>query len=225
MVLSTYLDLDRNIKSIPITKKSMEIIPIHDIEIQNLINVIPPVNHPYGQKRYIITGGPGAGKTTIINALGKKFTVIPEAATTIIEREIHQGISNPWRADDYHIKVNQLNLANQIRAQNLSTPVIFFDRGFLDSLSYILLQKRKLYQFVIDCVQASINATYFEKTVFFIDSLGFIVPGPARNESLEESVQKAACLEKNYKALGYEIIHIPPGSLEERVDLITNLVV
>ena len=95
----------------------------------------------------------------------------------------------------------------------------------MDSLTYILFQKRKLNKFVLDCVQASIDANFFEKTIFFIDNLDFVIPGPARTESLEESLQKAACLEKNYKALGYEIIHIPPVSVEERADLICDSVI
>lgn len=112
----------------------------------------------------------------------------------------------------------------QIEAQNSSEPIIFFDRGHLDGISYILLQKRKLYQCVVNCVQASIDAQYFNKKVFFIDSLGFVVPGPARDEDLEESLQKAQCLEKNYLEMGYEIIHIPPGTINERTQLIIDYV-
>ncbi len=151
-MFSVDIDSNRKINPIPLTTKLMKIIPIENLEIQNLITIVNPSHNSHGQKRYIITGGPGAGKTTIINVLEQKFTVIQEAATTIIEEDLSKGISNPWEADDYHIKVNQLNLANQIKAQNSTVPVIFFDRGFIDSLSYILLQKRKLHQFVIDCV-------------------------------------------------------------------------
>ena len=225
MPLSTRsIETNREVNFIPCTDSSLKTISIQDREIQKLISIFPPENHTTGQKRYIITGGPGAGKTTIVNELSKKYTVVPEAATTIIEKEIAKGIQKPWQFDDYHIKVNQLNNTNQIKIQNLSDPIVFFDRGFLDSLSYILLQKRILHQYVLDCVQIVINAGYFEKTIFFIDSLGFIVPGPARTESLEESLRKAACLEKNYRALGYEIIHVPPGTVKERVNLITNYV-
>ncbi|MCD6044996.1 MAG: hypothetical protein K0R48_159 [Gammaproteobacteria bacterium] len=212
--------ISREVNVIPITDKSLQLVPTQDVEIQKLINILPPENHPTGQRRYIITGGPGAGKTTIINELSKEYTVIPEAATTIIEKEIAEGIIRPWQFDDYHIKVNQLNNINQVKVQNLSVPIVFFDRGFLDSLSYILLQKRILHQYVIDCVQTVVNASYYEKDLFFIDNLEYVMPGPARNESLEESLQKAACLEKNYRALGYNIIHVPPGPVEDRVAFI-----
>lgn len=182
------------------------------------------VQYPYqSQQRYILTGGPGAGKTSIINFLAEKgYSTVPEAATEIIEQDIKKGIENPWMAADYHIRMYQLISKRQDEVQNSMAPVVFFDRGHLDGLSYILLQKRTLYQCIIDHVQTSIDTQYFNKIVFFIDSLGFVVPGPARTEDLQESLLKANCLEKNYRAMGYEIIHIPPGPVEARAQMIIN---
>ena len=178
-----------------------------------------------GQLRYIITGGPGAGKTSIISSLKMRgYLVAPEAATEIIEQGLKNLIEKPWLADDYHIRMYELILKRQIEVQNSSKPIAFFDRGHLDGISYILLQKRTLYQYIVDCVQASIDTQYFNKKVFFIDSLGFVIPGPARDEDLEESLQKAHCLEQNYLEMGYEIIHIHPGSVEERTQLIIDYI-
>ena len=138
-----------------------------------------------GQLRYIITGGPGAGKTSIINSLKMHgYLVAPEAATEIIEEALKNHIEKPWQAYDYHIRMYELILKRQIEVQNSSKPIAFFDRGHLDGISYILLQKRTLYQYIVDCVQASIDTQYFNKKVFFIDSLGFVIPGPARDEDL-----------------------------------------
>lgn len=181
------------------------------------------LDNPLGQQRYILTGGPGAGKTSIINLLAKHgYHVVPEAATEIIEEGLKQNIERPWKAEDYHIKMYELISKRQIEVQNSSTPIVFFDRGPLDGISYVLLQKRTLYQYVVDCVQAAIDNRYFKKKVFFIDSLGFVVSGPARDEDLLESLQKARCLEDNYQAMGYEIIHIPPGPVEERTQEIID---
>ncbi len=178
-----------------------------------------------GQLRYILTGGPGAGKTSIINFLAMRgYLVASEAATEIIEEDLKKNIERPWKADDYHIRMYELISKKQIEVQNTMAPIAFFDRGHLDGISYILLQNRTLYQYVIDCVQSSIKTQYFNNKVFFIDSLGFVAPGPARTENLQESLQKAHCLEQNYTALGYEIIHIPPGSVEERAQMIIDYI-
>lgn len=152
------------------------------------------------------------------------YFTVPEAATAIIEEGLRKNIEKPWKAQDYHIRMYELISKNQLEVQNLSTSIAFFDRGHLDGISYILLQGRTLYQYVIDCVQSSMDVQYFNKKVFFIDNLDFVLPGPARNESLKESLQKAFCLKQNYLAMGYELIHIPPGTIEERTLMIINYV-
>jgi predicted ATPase len=184
------------------------------------------VNVQSNQQRYILTGGPGAGKTSIINCLAQKgYFTVPEAATQIIEEDLNKGIKQPWRAEDYHLRMYKLILRRQMEVQQSTAPIAFFDRGHLDGLSYILLQKRTVYQGILDCIQAAIDNHYFSNKVFFIDSLGFVVPGPARDEDLQESLQKARCLEKNYKSMGYEIVHIPPGPVEERAQMIIDCII
>lgn len=173
------------------------------------------------QHRYIITGGPGAGKTSIINYLAKQgYMTMPEAATEIIEYDIKQGIEKPWRFNNYHSRVAHLNKQRQTQALKSEAPVIFFDRGHLDGITYILLQKRELCQDVIDFVKSSMG--FFDATIFFIESLGFCQQGFARNETLEEALEKSYHLEHNYLKLGYTIIKIPIGSVEERAEKIIN---
>lgn len=196
-----------------------------DCSIERIIKKPKFFDPVKGQKRYIITGGPKAGKTSIIKELVQlSYACMPEAATDIIEAGIKSGMQKPWEADDYHIKMYQLIMAKQLEAQNSSAPVVLFDRGHLDGISYILLQKRKLYKYIVDCVQAMMDADFFEKKIFFIESLGFVVPGPARNESLEESLIKAECLERSYSVLGYEIIRIFPDKVEQRAHKIIDYI-
>ncbi len=53
-------------------------------------------------KRFILTGAPGSGKTTIIHALeAQGFAVIPEAATDIIAKEQLKGTLEPWKHPDF----------------------------------------------------------------------------------------------------------------------------
>jgi len=49
-------------------------------------------------RRFIITGAPGAGKTTIIRQLELDgFSVVEEAATDVIAAVHAQGVVEPWR--------------------------------------------------------------------------------------------------------------------------------
>lgn len=178
-----------------------------------------------GQRRYIITGGPGSGKTSIINELAKRgYLIAPEAATDVIEEGLQQNIQAPWMADDYHIKVSALIAKRQEGVRNSKETVAFFDRGHLDGITYILLQRRKLPQEVVDYVQATVDESFFEKKVFFIENLEFYEQAPYRDENLEEALEKSRQIKQNYQALGYEVINIPPGTIEQRSEWIINQV-
>ena len=57
-------------------------------------------------KRYILTGAPGAGKTTILHGLRERgWAVVEEAATDVIAREQAVGVSEPWRRGDFIDKI------------------------------------------------------------------------------------------------------------------------
>lgn len=200
-------------------------IPYTSYEISDFIKKNCSINRQKGQQRYIITGGPGAGKTSIINYLAKQgFGIIPEAATEIIEEGLSRKIEKPWLSEDYHLKMYELISKRQMEVQNSPDSIVFFDRGHIDGLTYILLQKRTLYQYVLECVQSAIDTKYFNNKVFLIESLGFVIPGPARDEDLEESLLKEHFLKLNYQTLGYDIVHIPSGTVEERAQMIIDYV-
>lgn len=216
----------RMVEPILMSETSKKILEVgQDAQITDYIKKVKPQNAQHGQRRYIITGGPGSGKTSIIRYLAQKgYRVVPEAATSIIEERLKLGIEKPWLEDAHHLRINERIVQGQIEAQNSSAPVVFFDRGPLDSLSYVLLLKRKLYQYIVDCTQASLDAHYFEKTLFFIDGLDFIVPGPARYETLQESMTRARCLEANYRSLGYDLVHVPAGDVATRAQFILSMI-
>ena len=50
-------------------------------------------------KKYVITGGPGIGKTTVIEILSSRgYEIVPEAARIIIEEEqINDSDALPWK--------------------------------------------------------------------------------------------------------------------------------
>lgn len=176
-----------------------------------------------GQRRHIITGGPGSGKTSIINELAKRgYLIAPEAATDVIEDDLQQNIQVPWMADDYHIKVSVLMAKRQEEVRSSKKTVAFFDRGHLDGITYILLQRRKLPQEVVDYVQATLDDNFFDRKVFFIENLEFCEQAPHRDENLEEALEKSRQIKQNYQALGYEVINIPPGTIEQRCQWIIN---
>ena len=123
-------------------------------------------------------------------------------------------------ADDYHTKICSLMAARQQTIQHSKELVAFFDRGHLDGLTYILLQRRKLSEKVLDYVRATMSDNYYDRTVFFIENLEFCEQAPNRTETLKEALEKSRHLKQNYLALGYEVISIPHGTIAQRSDWI-----
>ncbi|RZS37570.1 hypothetical protein EV193_105126 [Herbihabitans rhizosphaerae] len=73
-------------------------------------------------------------------------------------------------------------------------------------------------------VRGHADAVY-EPTVFFIRNQGFIAPTAARRISLEESLAFEQVHELTYRELGFTLLDVPAGSLDERVDLIESFTV
>jgi predicted ATPase len=60
----------------------------------------------------------------------------------------------------------------------------------------------------------------YESQVFFIENLGHITPTSARRITFEESLQFEKVHEDTYRKFGFELLHIAPGNITERVRLI-----
>jgi len=83
---------------------------------------------------FVVTGSPGAGKTSLITELARRgLHTIPESGRTIIREEMARGgDALPW-ADRmaYAERMLERDLRAHSAAQALSGPVIF-DRGIPD---------------------------------------------------------------------------------------------
>ena len=80
-------------------------------------------------KRYILTGTPGCGKTSIIRSLEVAgYAVVEEAATDIIALRQAQGIAEPWTHPAFIDDITSLQIQRQTRIADV-TSVQFYDRS------------------------------------------------------------------------------------------------
>ena len=91
---------------------------------------------------FVVTGGPGSGKTTLIEALARAgFTVAPEAGRGVIrEQQAHGGRALP-SVDPLAFAAAMLarDLASYDAHRDAAGPV-FFDRGIPDIVGYLRLE-------------------------------------------------------------------------------------
>jgi len=84
-------------------------------------------------RRFILTGAPGAGKTTLIRALASRGrAVVEEAATDVNTELLAEGIVDPSRAPDFIDRIVACQRARRLAAD---APLQFHDRSAICTLA------------------------------------------------------------------------------------------
>jgi predicted ATPase len=172
-------------------------------------------------KRYILTGAPGAGKTVLLRRLELAgYGVVEEAATDLIALTTARGVDEHWREPSFIDDIVDLQIRRQRRADAWADDIVVFDRSPICTLALCEYADRPAPQRLTAELARIEREGVYERTVFFLDLLGFITPTEARRISLADSERFAAIHADVYRRLGYECVRIPPGDVETRFDLI-----
>jgi predicted ATPase len=169
----------------------------------------------------IITGGPGAGKTTLVNALGAAgYLISAEAGRAIIQDQaLIGGSALPWADRTLYA---ELMLASEIRsyrsAMNASGHVLF-DRGIPDVLAYLRLIGCDVGEHFARAAQVF----RYCKRVFIAPPWPEIFTQDAeRKQPFDVAVRTYEALAATYAGLGYELLELPRAAVDERVDFIVD---
>lgn len=169
-----------------------------------------------GSAFHVITGGPGSGKTTLIDALAAEgIPHMPEAGRAIIRDQVAIGGSAlPW-AD--RAAFADLMLAREFRSWHeagaLSGPVLF-DRGLPDVIGYLRLCRLPVPGHALKAV----NRFRYAPRVFVAPPWRGIFTGDAeRRQDFAEAEATHVAMTEIYASLGYELVPLPLAPVPERV--------
>ncbi len=166
----------------------------------------------------IITGSPGAGKTTIINKLSQMgYTTFPEVTRPYIEGQLKKGKTlEQLRKNQKEFDEEILRIRIELEKNLPQDKLVFLDRSILDSIAF-----QKLYLDIKEYDKSVCPYKY--KKVFFIEMLpNYPKNDPIRREDIESSKKVGELLIETYKEFGMDVIRIPFGSVEERIKLILS---
>ena len=169
----------------------------------------------------VFTGGPGSGKTSVIDALKNQgYRCAPEVGRKVIQQQVEQqGSALPWSDKvAFRDEMVREELANY-QAFELSEKLVFFDRSIVDSYGYSVLESLSITESLLNkCEELEYNSKVF----IFPPWEAIFVNDQERKQDFEEAVATYEKMVEAYTRFGYQLVEVPKSSVEERVEFILN---
>ncbi|WP_343520849.1 AAA family ATPase [Sphingomonas sp.] len=164
---------------------------------------------------FVITGGPGSGKSSLIAALAMQgIATMPEAGRAIIQDQVAiGGDALPW-ADRAAFAMQMLGweLRSHREARALAGPVLL-DRGIPDVIGYLRLCGLA----VPAPAERAAAAFRYNRIVFIAPHWPEIYARDAeRKQDAAEAQATHEVMAEVYAGLGYELVELPLAPVAER---------
>ncbi|WP_293874073.1 ATP-binding protein [Flavobacterium sp.] len=169
----------------------------------------------------VITGGPGTGKTTIIDALIEQgYACFPEISRQVTLEAKKQGIGQLFL--EKPLLFSELLLEGRRKqyqqASADKSKIVFLDRGIPDILAYM--------HYIGDSYPAFFDHAcqeYNYSKIFVLPPWEDIYESDeARYENFEQAKLIFDHLLETYQKYGYELIEVPRGPVENRIEYILS---
>ncbi|REC47427.1 AAA family ATPase [Chryseobacterium pennipullorum] len=172
---------------------------------------------------YVITGGPGAGKTTLVEELSRLgFRIVPEEGRKIIiEQAAAGGEALPWLNKKlfadlmFDASVTSYRKLKEIAG----TETVFFDRGILDTIGYLQLENIPVPQEM----EIRAREMAYNKVIFILPPWKDIYENDLeRKQTFEVAVSTFECMKKIYTDYGYTVVEVPKAKVGVRAGFILD---
>lgn len=170
---------------------------------------------------FVVTGGPGSGKSSLIDAMTRRgFRTMPEAGRAIIREQVRiGGPALPWA--DWAIFA-ELMLGWELRSYHealASDALVLMDRGIPDVVGYLTLCDLP----VPAHIEAAAKIHPYNKRVFLAPYWDAIFTQDAeRKQDRQEAEATVRVMAETYTRLGYWIVELPLVGIEQRADFMAD---
>ncbi|OJB38153.1 ATPase [Burkholderia ubonensis] len=170
---------------------------------------------------FVVTGGPGSGKSTLIDALERAgFARSQEAGRGVIQDQVAvDGPALPWRDRSAFA---ELMLGWEMRSHHLARQArgpVFFDRGVPDVIGYLRLSGLA----VPAHAEAAARRFRYHRRVFIAPPWPDIYTQDAeRRQDFGEAVRTYDAMVECYASYGYRLIELPRARVKARVRFVLD---
>lgn len=168
------------------------------------------MNLPSAPPFFILTGPPGAGKTSLLEALSSDVNTVPEAARRVLSEQRASGGTATGEQDPgaFILHMQDMMVEDYETASGLS----LFDRGLPDLLAFCVH-----YQTPDTELRAAIKRIRYQPTAFFLPAWQDIYQSDQeRRLDFAGAAAFGDLTRQAYRQSGYVILDVPKTSLAER---------
>lgn len=165
---------------------------------------------------HVVTGGPGAGKTTLVNALAAAgVATSPEVGRAVIRAELARGGNAlPWGDE---LAFAQAMIGPEVAAHAAALAnggTVVFDRGVPDVVGFLRVSKLP----VAPRIDGAARRHRYNPRVFLAPFWAEIYThDPERIQPPELARATEAVMRDTYAGYGYRLVELPRASVAERV--------
>ncbi|RQR47942.1 ATPase [Burkholderia sp. Bp9126] len=170
---------------------------------------------------FVVTGGPGSGKSTLIDALERAgFARSQEAGRGVIQDQMAvDGRALPWRDP---AAFAELMLSWEMRSHRLARHArgpVFFDRGVPDVIGYLRLSGLA----VPAHAEAAARRFRYHRRVFIAPPWPEIyTQDTERRQDFDEAVRTYEAMVDCYVSYGYRLVELPRANVKARVRFVLD---
>ena len=175
------------------------------------------------QQKIVLIGGPGTGKSSIINELiSRGFYCKQEISREVTLEAQKKGIDQLFLTDP--LLFSNLLLEGRekqfLDTNNSKEEIIFFDRGIPDVHAYLEFYNTEYPAYFIE----KSNAYLYTKVFMLPPWKDIYTSDNERYENFNQATKIHHHLKKTYQNIGYKICNVPFGTIQERTNYILNAI-
>jgi predicted ATPase len=175
--------------------------------------------HVSHNRFFVLTGGPGSGKTTLVEALkARGYAATEEAGRGVIREEMrNDGSGLPW-ADRSRFAELMFDWESRSYrdAERQHGPVVF-DRGLPDTIGYLRLEGLDVPAWM---EEQALRLRYNRRVFIAPPWKEIFGQDEERRQSWDVAVRTHDVMAETYTELGYNLVELPRASVEQRAEFI-----